>query len=67
MSLEVKGVVEAFAAEGAEVSLGVTVALDVSVQHALELESLLANLKPATVYRPIIFTECQPDRKSTEF
>lgn len=42
--LEVEGVVEAFAAEGAQVPLGVVVTLDVSVQHPLVLERLLANL-----------------------
>lgn len=44
MSFEVKGVVEAFAAEATQVSLCLVVTLDVSVQHPLVLESLLANL-----------------------
>lgn len=59
VSLEVKGVVEAFAAEGAQVSLGVTVALNVSVQHALVLERLLANLKrkPFTGTSPLLNTQ----------
>lgn len=35
MTLEVEGVVEAFAAEAAEVSLCVTVTFDMSVQHSL--------------------------------
>lgn len=48
VSLEVEGVVEAFAAEAAQVSLGLVVALDVSVQHPLVVEGLLANLQVAT-------------------
>lgn len=35
MTLEVEGVVEAFAAEAAEVSLCVAVTFDVPVQHSL--------------------------------
>ena len=38
--LQVKGVVEPFAAEGAEVSLGVAVALHVAVEETLEAEDL---------------------------
>lgn len=45
VSLEVEGVVEAFTAEAAQVPLGLVVALQVSVQHPLELEGLLADLK----------------------
>lgn len=45
MSLEVKGVVEAFSAEAAEVSLRLTVTFDVSVQHSLVVEGLLAHLQ----------------------
>lgn len=45
VSLEVEGVVEAFAAEAAQVPLRLVVALHVSVQHPLELEGLLADLK----------------------
>ena len=41
--LQVKGVVEAFAAEGAEVSLGVAVALHVAVEEPLEAEHLGAD------------------------
>lgn len=44
VSFEVEGVIEAFAAEAAQVSLCVVVTLDVSVQHPLVLESLLADL-----------------------
>lgn len=44
MSFEVEGVVEAFAAEATQVSLCLVVTLDVSVQHPLVLESLLADL-----------------------
>lgn len=47
MSLEVKGVVEAFSAEAAEVSLRLTVTFDVSVQHSLVVEGLLAHLQTA--------------------
>lgn len=46
--LEVEGVVEAFAAEAAQVLLGLVVALDMSVQHPLVVEGLLANLQAAT-------------------
>lgn len=47
MPLEVKGVVEAFSAEAAEVSLGVAVTFDMSVQHSLVVEGLLAHLQTA--------------------
>lgn len=47
MSLEVKGVVEAFPAEAAEVSLCLAVTFDVSVQHSLVVEDLLAHLQTA--------------------
>lgn len=47
MSLEVKGVVEAFSAEVAEVSLCLAMAFDVSVQHSLVVEDLLAHLQTA--------------------
>jgi hypothetical protein len=40
MPLQVKGIIEAFATEGAEVSLGVAVALHVAVEEALEAEDL---------------------------
>lgn len=45
VSLEVKGVVEALPAEAAQVPLGVVVALEMPVQHALVREGLLANLR----------------------
>lgn len=45
MSLQVECVVEAFAAEAAEVPLGLVVAFDVTVQHPLELEGLLTDLR----------------------
>lgn len=48
VSLEVEGVVEAFPTEAAEVSLVLVVTLEVSVQHSLVLEGLLANLTAAT-------------------
>lgn len=38
--LQVKGIIEPFAAEGAEVSLGVAVALHVTVEEALQAEDL---------------------------
>lgn len=44
VSLQVECVVEAFAAEAAEVPLGLVVAFDVTVQHPLELEGLLTDL-----------------------
>lgn len=47
MSLEVEGVVEAFAAEAAEVSLCLAVTFDMSVQHSLVLEDFLAHLQTA--------------------
>lgn len=47
MSLEVKGVVEAFSAEAAEVSLCLTVTFEMSVQHSLVVEGLLAHLQTA--------------------
>lgn len=47
VTLEVKGVVEAFAAEAAEVSLCLAVTFDVTVQHSLVLEDLLAHLQTA--------------------
>lgn len=40
MALEVKGVVEAFAAEGAEVALDVAVTLHVTVEQPLQTEAL---------------------------
>lgn len=42
MSFEVEGIIEAFAAEVAEVPFDVIVALQVPVQHALKGEGLLA-------------------------
>lgn len=48
VSLQVKGVVKAFAAEAAQVPLGLVVTLDVSVQHPLVVEGLLANLHVGT-------------------
>jgi len=45
VSLEVEGVVEALVAEGAQVPLGVVVTLQMSVQHPLVRERLLANLR----------------------
>lgn len=44
MSLEVEGVVEALAAEGAEVALHVAVALHVPVEEPLEGEALCAQV-----------------------
>lgn len=54
MSFEVEGVVEAFAAEATQVSLCLVVTLDVSVQHPLVLESLLANLAHERSRRPTL-------------
>lgn len=54
VALEVEGVVEAFPAEAAQMPLGLVVALDVSVEHALVMEGLLTNLheaKPRSVSR----------------
>lgn len=39
---EVKGVVETFATEGAQVTLGVTVALHVTIEQPLQAENLCA-------------------------
>lgn len=47
VSLEVEGVVETLPAEGAQMSLGLVVTLDVSVEHPLILEGLLTNLQEA--------------------
>lgn len=47
MTLEVEGVVEAFATEAAEVSLCLAVTFDMSVQHSLVQEDLLAHLQTA--------------------
>lgn len=49
MSLQVKGVVEAFSAEAAEVPLGLAVTFEMSVQHSLVVEGLLAHLQTAVV------------------
>lgn len=54
VSFEVEGVIEAFAAEAAQVSLCVVVTLDVSVQHPLVLESLLADLAHERSRRPTL-------------
>ena len=43
MSLQVEGVVEPFAAEGAEVALAVAVTLHVAVEEPLEAEHLGAD------------------------
>ena len=43
VALEVKGVIEAFAAEGAEITLDLTVALDMAVEQSLEREDLAAH------------------------
>ena len=40
MSLEVERVVEAFAAEGAQVTLDVAVAFDVPIEQSLQVEAL---------------------------
>lgn len=44
MSLEIEGIIESLPTERAQVSLGVVVALQVSVEHPLVLEGLLAHL-----------------------
>ena len=44
VSLQVECVIEAFAAEGTEVALDIAVAFHVSVEKALQAESLLADL-----------------------
>lgn len=49
---QIKGVVEAFPAEGAQVSLHLAVALDVAVEHALQAEALATQL--AGVHRGIV-------------
>lgn len=43
VAFEIEGVVEAFAAEGAQVSLDVRVALHVAVQEPLQAEGLRAH------------------------
>lgn len=60
VSLQVEGIVEAFTAEAAQVSLGLVVAFKMSVQHALVLESLLANLSAATPQLHLISHHIQP-------
>lgn len=47
VSFEVKRIVEALATEAAQVPLGLIVTLDMSVQHPLVVEGLLANLQVA--------------------
>lgn len=42
--LQVKGVIEALATEGAQVPLHLVVALEVAVEHALQAEALAAQL-----------------------
>lgn len=44
VALQIKGVVEALPAEGAQVPLHLAVALDVPVQHALQAEALATQL-----------------------
>lgn len=44
MPLQVEGVVEALAAEGAQVPLYLVVALKVTVEHALQTETLAAQV-----------------------
>lgn len=57
VSFEVKCIVEAFATEAAQVPLGLIVTLDMSVQHPLVVEGLLANLQvAATPSRSFCFT-----------
>jgi len=43
VSLQIEGVVESFPTESAEISLGVTVTLHVSVEKSLEAETLPTN------------------------
>lgn len=44
MPLQIKGVVEAFSTEGAQVSLHLAVALDVPVEHPLQAEAFATQL-----------------------
>lgn len=47
MSLEVKGVIETFSAEAAEVPLCLAVTFEMSVQHSLVVKGFLAHLQTA--------------------
>jgi hypothetical protein len=51
MTLQIKGVVEPLAAEGAEVPLHVTVALHVPVQQPLQRKRLLTHPKSYNIFQ----------------
>ena len=56
VSLQIKGVIESFATEGAEVALCVAVALHVTVQQPLEAERF--GTEPALELARITFRPC---------
>lgn len=56
MPLQVKGVVEALATEGAQVPLHLVVALEVPVEHALQAEALATQV--AAVNRGVAASAC---------
>lgn len=56
MPLQVKGVVEALATEGAQVPLHLVVALEVPVEHALQAEALATQV--TAVNRRVATSAC---------
>lgn len=62
MALEVKGVIEAFIAIGAEMPFHLAVALQVAVQHPLVGESFLANGAAELLSWPLTLSHLQKNR-----
>lgn len=52
VSFQIEGVIEAFSAEGAQVSLHLAVTLDVTVEHPLQAKAFAAQL--AAMHRSIV-------------
>lgn len=53
MSLQIEGVIEPFATEGAEVSFNLVMALEMTVKHALQAETFTTDVTAIN-----ILTEC---------